>query len=118
SRRSRPSRAPSAPGTRATRSRTGPLPAPLPAVAGDRDQLAKPRLELLLARPLEPLAQHLEDLRLRAAVYEDDEAEAELLLVDLVEVRKLGQDHRVGVGALLGGRALRQAGAHADRRMR
>ena len=34
-------------------------------------------------------------------VDEDDEAEAELLLVDLVQVRELGEDGRVGVGALL-----------------
>ena len=90
----------------------------LPAVTRDRDQLAQRRLELLLAGPLEPAAQHLEDLRLRAAVDEDHEAEAELLLVDLVQVRQLGEDHRVGVGALLGGRARRQAAARADRRVR
>ena len=34
----------------------------------------------------DPVAEHLEDLGLRAPVDEDDEAEAELLLVDLVQV--------------------------------
>ena len=48
---------------------------------------------------------------------EDDEAEAELLLVDLVEVRELGEDRRIGVRALLGGRPLGEV-PRADRRVR
>ena len=58
-----------------------------------------------LARSLDPLAQHLEDLRLRPAVDEDDEAEAEPLLVLGVQARELGEHLRVGVVALLGGGA-------------
>src|SRR6266536_3376202 len=93
---------------RATHSRKDPS-ALQPAVAGDRDQLAQACLELLLARPIEALLQDLQDLRLRAAVDEDDEAEAELLLVDLVQVSELGQDGRVAAAAaLLGRRALGQ----------
>src|SRR5207244_7112776 len=102
---------------RATRSRTGPLAPFLPAVARDRDQLAQARLELLLARSLEALLQDLQDLGLRAAVDEDDESEAELLLVDLVQVGELGQDCRVAPAALLGGRALGE-GAGPDCGMR
>ena len=63
------------------------------------------RVELLVARALEPVLEHSEDLRLRAAVDEDDKTEAELLLVDLVQVRELGQHCRIGVVALLGRRA-------------
>src|SRR4029453_19552474 len=79
---------------RATRSRKDPS-ALEPAVAGNRDQLAQACLELLLARSLEALLQDLQDLGLRAAVDEDDEPEAELLLVDLVQVGELGQDGRM-----------------------
>src|SRR2546428_5832381 len=75
--------------------------AALPPIAGDRDELLETRLELLLAIPLEPFTEHLEDLGLRAAGDEDHEAEAELLLVDLVQVGELGQDRRLGIAALL-----------------
>ena len=61
------------------------------------------------------VAQHLEDLRLRPPVDEDDEAEAEPLLVLGVQPRELGQRLGVGVGALLGGRACGEAAARADR---
>src|SRR5207248_2558069 len=88
-----------------------------PPVLRDRDQLLDGRVELLLARSLQSLAQHVEDLRLRAAVDEDDEAEAELLLVDLVQVGEFRQDDRIGVAALLGGRARREP-LRADRGMR
>jgi len=74
-------------------------------------------MELLLSAPLETGAQHLENLRLWPAVDEDDKPEAELLLVDLVEVGELGQHDRVGIGSLLHGRALREV-ARADRRVR
>src|SRR5207253_8714489 len=91
SRRSRRPRAASARGSRATRSRRDPSAlAVLVAVAGDRDQLLEPGLQLLVARPLEALAQHVEDLGLGPPRDEHDEAEAELLLVDLVQVRELG----------------------------
>ena len=50
------------------------------------------------ARSFEPLAQDVGDLALRPAVDEDDEAEAELLLVDLVQVRELGLDRGVSLG--------------------
>ncbi len=49
------------------------------------------------------VAEHLEDLRLRPSVHEDDEAEAELLLVDLVQVGEVGEHDRIAVGALLPG---------------
>ena len=47
------------------------------------------------------VAQHADELALRPPVDEDDEAEAELLLVDLVQVRELGEHLGVAVGALL-----------------
>src|SRR5262249_15363030 len=77
------------------------------------DELVERRRELLLARPLEPRAQDRHDLRLRPPVDEDDEAEAELLLVgavELVELRRL-------VGSLLDGGSRRQR-LRADRRVR
>src|SRR5581483_6151217 len=89
-----------------------------PSVLCDRDELLDGGVELFLACALDALAQHLEDLRLRPAVDEDDEAEAEALLVLAVEALELVQDLRIGVGALLGGRAGREAGALADRRVR
>ncbi len=63
------------------------------------------------------LAQHGQDLVLRPPVHEDDEAEAELLLVERVQVREVDEHGRVGVLALLGGRARGQPGALADRRV-
>src|SRR5687767_15432181 len=79
-----------------------------PAVARDRDELAHGGLELLLPGVLEPRAEHVGDLALRTAVHEDDEAEPELLLVDLVQVRELRLDRGALVGALLPRRALGQ----------
>ena len=64
-----------------------------------------------------PLAQHLEDLRLRPAVDEDDEAEAELLLVDLVQVGELGEDGRVGVVPCSAAERAERC-SRADRRVR
>ena len=84
---------------------------------GDRDQLPHRRVELLLAGARDALAQHVEDLRLRPAVDEDDEPEAELLLVDLVLVGELRQHRRVGVLALLRRRAGREAAARTDGRV-
>ena len=75
------------------------------------------RVELLLPAPPDPLPEHLEDLGLRAARHEDDEAEPELLLVDLVQVREIGEHDRVGVGPLLGGGPGRQPAPRADRRV-
>src|SRR3954447_19279315 len=68
---------------------TSPLAAP--AVDRDRDELVDRGLELLLARPRAALAQDRQDLALRAAVHEDDEAEAEPLLVGRVQRRELAQ---------------------------
>src|SRR5262249_31281200 len=101
---------------RATRSRTGPS-ALLPAVAGDRDQLLQAGLELFLLCSLEASLQDPHDLGLRAAVDEHDEAEAEFLLIHLVEIGELGQHGRMATAALLGGGPLGQV-AGADRRMR
>src|SRR5207248_3118250 len=67
-------------------------------------------VELLLARVPQSHAQLRKDLRARAAVHEDDEAEAEALLVRVVELGKLCEDG--WVVAVLLGRAL------ADARMR
>src|SRR5204863_1845021 len=86
---------------RASRLRTDRASGGSPSVLRDRDELLDGGVELLLPCPLEPLPQHVEDLGLRAPVDEDDEAEAELLLVDLVEVGELRQDDRIGVAALL-----------------
>ena len=47
-----------------------------PPVLGDGDELAERGLELLVGRPADAASQHLEDLRLRPPVDEDDEAEA------------------------------------------
>ena len=66
---------------------------------------------------LEPLAENGEDLRARSLVDEDDEAEAELLLVALVQTPEGGEERGVVVGALLLGGALRPA-ALTDPRMR
>src|SRR5205085_7463637 len=74
-----------------------------PPVFRDPDELLEARLELLLARAREPLLEDREQLGPRAAVHEDDEAEAELLLVDLVQVRELCEHGRV-LAALLGRR--------------
>ena len=52
-----------------------------PSIPRDRDELATARVELLLARASDSLAQHGQDLILRASIHEDHEAEAELLLV-------------------------------------
>src|SRR5205085_8995589 len=94
--RSRRSRAASARAGRASRSYMRPSRAlVLPAVARDRDELAQRGVELLRARTFEPLAQDRDYLRLRAAVHEDDEAEAEALLVLAVEPLELGE--RLGI---------------------
>jgi hypothetical protein len=53
-----------------------------PAVDRDLDELVDAGLELLGARPLEARAQDRDDLAPRAAVDEDDEAEAEARLVE------------------------------------
>ena len=55
---------------------------------------------------------------LRTAVDEDDEAEAEALLVVPVQLLQLGHDGGVVVRALLGGRVLREPLALADRGVR
>ena len=62
-------------------------------------------------------AQHVEDLRLRPAVDEDDEAEAVPCLVIGVQARQLCEHLRVDVRALLGGRARGEV-LRADRRVR
>src|SRR5207247_4104232 len=100
-----------------SRLRTGRTLEATPPVLRDRDELLEGGVQLLLARALEPLPQDLEDLFLRPAVDEDDEAEAELLLVDLVQVRELGERDGIAARSLLGGRSFRQAAA-ADRGMR
>src|ERR671923_1238358 len=64
---------------------------PRPPVSRDRDELLHCRVELLLPRPPQPLAQDRDDRRPRPPVDEDDEAEAEPLLVGAVEPLKLGQ---------------------------
>src|SRR3954454_19132397 len=87
------------------------LGAALPSIRRDRDQLVERGVELLLARADEALAQDRDELPLRAAGDEDDEAEAEALLVGAVQLGELG---RCGVRALLGGRA-RRARRPADR---
>src|SRR5690242_18078981 len=88
-----------------------------PSVLCNRDEFLDGSVELLLTRALEPRAQDVQDLRLRTAVDEDDEAEAELLLVDLVQIGELGQHDRVRVVSLFDGRAGRQF-LRADRRIR
>src|SRR4029079_12831789 len=89
-----------------------------PAVGCDRNELVERRLELGLRRMVDPVAQHLEDLPLRTAVHEDDEAEAVPLLVVRVEPRELLEDDRVGVRALLRSRARGQTRALPDGRVR
>ena len=84
-----------------------------PPVLRDRDELLHGRVQLLGAGAVDPRAQHLEDLRLRPPVDEDDEAEAEPLLVLGVQPRELGERLGVGVRPLLGGGARGQAAARA-----
>ena len=64
------------------------------------------------------LAEDRDDLAPRPAVDEDDEAEAEPLLVGAVQLGQLGEHLGIVVGALLGRRARRQALARTDRRVR
>src|SRR4051812_46433815 len=97
--------------------RRNPSAAP-PAVDRDRDELLQARLEFVLARALDPLAQDRQDLRLRPPVDEDDEAEAELFLIGLIQLRELGKHGRIVLGALLRRRTRRQLAAGTDRRMR
>ena len=70
----------------------------------------QPRLELLVARALQPLAQHGQQLGAGAAVDEDDELEAEAALVLVVQAGELVE--HLGLGAALLLRRL------ADARMR
>ena len=65
----------------------------------------KPCLELVGPLSLEPLAQHGQELGPRAPVHEDDELEAEALLVGLVQARELLEHVRLGASLLLGGLA-------------
>src|SRR5207253_8168499 len=81
-------------------------------VLRDRDELVEGRRQLLLPRAFEPLPQHRHERRLRAAVDEDDEAEAEALLVGAVQLLEL----RRLVGPLLGGGTIREP-LGADRRV-
>ncbi len=71
----------------------------------DRAELAQTGLELVGPLPLEPLAQHGQELGPRAAVHEDDELEAEALLVGLVQARELLEHVRLRATLLLGGLA-------------
>ena len=87
-------------------------------VLRDRNELAEARLELVVGRVVDPQAQHLEDLVLRAAVHEHDEAEAVARLVLGVELLELGEHRGVVVRPLLGGRPCREPRPLADRRVR
>ena len=58
------------------------------------------------------------DLGLRPSVDEDDEAEAEALLIAPVQLRELGQHRRIVVEALLGRRSRRKPVPLPDRGMR
>src|SRR5215472_15033554 len=117
SRRSRAACAGRGSATRSCRSRSR-ASAALPPVAGDGDELAESGVELLVARALEPLPQDGDDLPLRSPVDEDDEAEAERLLVRPVQRGELSEHGGVVVGALLGGGTGGETGALADRRVR
>ena len=59
----------------------------------------------VVSLPLEPLAQHGQQLGPRAPVHEDDELEAEALLVGLVQARELFEHVGLGAPLLLGGLA-------------
>ena len=85
-----------------------------PPVLRDRDELTQGRVELLFARVPEPLAQHVQNLRLRAPVHEHDETEAVLLLVDLVLVRQLREDGGIAAASLLGWWACTVTARHLD----
>ena len=67
-----------------------------------------------LARALEPRSQDRHELGLRAAVHEDDEAEAELLLVGAIQLGELGRLRRPALLRCRPRRELRRA----DRRVR
>ena len=90
----------------------------MPSVHRDLHELVDAGLELLVARPLEPLAQDRDDLAPRAAVDEDDEAEAEPLLVGAVQLGELGEHAGIVVGALLGRASAPTSRLRADRRVR
>src|SRR6266568_6183705 len=80
----------------------------LQAVERDGEELVEPGSELRLASVRETRAQHRHDLLLRASGNEHDEAEAELLLVCVVQRGELTACPRIGRVALLAPRALRQ----------
>src|SRR2546425_10619942 len=88
-----------------------------PAIHGDPDQLGQRRRELLLAGPPETFAEDRDDLGLRPPVHEDDEAEAETLLVGAVQPRERLENNGIVVAALLACTARGELG-RADRRMR
>jgi hypothetical protein len=90
---------------------------PFPAVARDRDELSQRGVELLFACPLQALTEDRHDLGLRAAVDEDDEAEAEALFVLAVEPVELGERRGIVVRSLFRRRVRRQL-LRADRRVR
>src|SRR5438034_398275 len=73
----------------------------LQAVERDGEELVEPRPQLRLAGVRETRAQHRHDLLLRASGNEDDESEAELLLVCVVQRCELTSRRRIGRVALL-----------------
>src|SRR5918999_917569 len=88
SRRSRRRRAASAGRARASPPSTD-RSARAPTILRDRHELPDPVLQLLLPGVGDAVAEHLEQLVTRPPGDEDDEAEPELLLVDLVQVHEL-----------------------------
>src|SRR6185503_16735770 len=65
-------------------------------------ELTQPGLELLGPLSLQPPQQYRQELGPRAAVHEDDELEAEALLVGLVQPRQLLEDLGLRAALLLG----------------
>src|SRR5262249_45704448 len=96
--------------------RPSPASAVLPPVSRDRNELVECRVELLFATPFEASPQDRDDLALRPSVDEDDEAEAEALLVLAVQPLELRERSRIVLGALFR-RGARRRRPCADRRM-
>src|SRR5262249_49567664 len=94
----------------------GNLPLP-PAVARDRPELVQRPFRLPPPPSVAARPQHVEDLRLRPSVDEDDEAKPEPRLVVRVQARELLQHDRVVVRALLCRGPRREPAPRADRRM-
>src|SRR5215203_5938363 len=88
-----------------TRGRRGLSGSPRPPLPRNLAQSTESRLELVLTRAVEPVAEHRQQLGAGSARDEDDELEPEPPLVLLVQPGQLVEHLRLGAALLLGGLA-------------